>query len=197
MPRSFSYGSLRQPAVQMAIFERGLSGDATSCWRFTSILRRRNEGAFMAKTPGKTVRVKIRRDGPMCFIPVPFDPRAEFGKLRAPVKVTLNGYSYRSTIFSMRGHVRIPLRKSNRDAAGLEGNETLTVRIALDEAKRVVKVPADLARALQAVLGARERWDALGFTARREFVEGITGAKQAQTRARRVARALAAVSGNS
>ena len=147
----------------------------------------------MAETSGKTVKVRIQRDGPMCFIPVPFDPRVVFGKLRAPVKVTLNGYSYRSTIFSMGGRACIPLRKSYRDAAKLVGNETLAVRIALDEAKRVVKVPADLARALRARAGARQRWDSMSFTARREFAEAIVGAKQAETRARRVARALAAV----
>jgi hypothetical protein len=38
--------------------------------------------------PTKTYRTTIHRDGSMCFIPVPFDPRAVFGKVRAPVKVT-------------------------------------------------------------------------------------------------------------
>jgi hypothetical protein len=37
----------------------------------------------------------------MCFIPVTFDPRSVFGKLRVPVKVTVNGYTYRSTIAAM------------------------------------------------------------------------------------------------
>ncbi len=41
----------------------------------------------------QTVRVKIVRDGRMCFVPVPFDPKAVFGKVRAPVLVTLNGYT--------------------------------------------------------------------------------------------------------
>ena len=34
----------------------------------------------------------------MCAIPVRFDPTPIFGEVRAPVRVTLNGYSYRSTI---------------------------------------------------------------------------------------------------
>lgn len=46
----------------------------------------------------QTVRVKIVRDGSKCFVPVPFDPKAVFGKVRAPVLVQLNGYTYRSTI---------------------------------------------------------------------------------------------------
>ena len=144
----------------------------------------------------KTFRTTIVRNGSMCFVPLTFDPKAVFGRIRAPVKVTLNGFTYRSTIAAMGGPPCIPLRKSNREAAGLEGNETITVKIALDEAKREVKVPADLARVLKQKAGARQRWDALSFTARREFVEAITGAKQAETRARRVAKALAAVSGS-
>jgi hypothetical protein len=52
--------------------------------------------------------------------------------VRAPVKVTLNGYTYRSTITAMGGTVCIPLRKSYREAAGLEGGERLAVRIELD-----------------------------------------------------------------
>ena len=49
----------------------------------------------------KSFRTTIVRDGAACFIPLTFDPRAVFGKVRAPVKVTLNGYTYRSTIASM------------------------------------------------------------------------------------------------
>jgi len=51
----------------------------------------------------QTITVQIYRDGAMCFIPVPFDPKAVFGKVRALVKVTLNGYTYRSTIAAMGG----------------------------------------------------------------------------------------------
>ena len=85
----------------------------------------------------KTVVVEIYCECSMCFIPIPFDPKAVFGKVRAPVKVTLNGYTYRSTIASMGGTVCIPLRKSNREAAGLEGGETLAVETQLDQEARV------------------------------------------------------------
>src|SRR5262245_10000531 len=98
----------------------------------------------------KTYTTTIVRDDSMCFIPVPFDPRPVFGKLSAPVKVTLSGYTYRSTIASMGGYVGIPLRRSNREAAGLEGGETLPVTLTLDTEERVIEPPADLVRALKA-----------------------------------------------
>src|SRR5437764_7337842 len=106
----------------------------------------------------KTFRTRIVREGSSCFIPLTFDPKTVFGKVRAPVKVTLNGHTYRSTIAAMGGTVCIPLRKSNREAAGLEGGETLDVKIELDEEERDVKPPADLAKALRAAPPAFERW---------------------------------------
>src|SRR6185312_13209184 len=138
----------------------------------------------------KVVKVKIFREGSMCFVPVPFDPKAVFGMVRAPVKVTLNGYSYRSTISSMGGEVFIPLRKSNREAAGLEGGETIDVEIELDTAQREIKPPADFIRALKAAPPAWDRWQELSFTHQREHVEAIEGAKKPETRARRIESAV-------
>jgi Bacteriocin-protection, YdeI or OmpD-Associated/Domain of unknown function (DUF1905) len=138
----------------------------------------------------KTFKVKLNRDGVSCAIPVPFDPAKVFGKSRAPVTVTLNGYTYRSTIFTMNGERFLPLRRSNREAAGLEGNETLQVTLALDEEPRVVKPPADLAKALKAAPPAWERWGELPFTHQREHAEAIEGAKKPETRARRLEKAV-------
>ena len=85
----------------------------------------------------KRFTTTIVRDGAMCAIPLTFDPKAVFGKVRRPVKVTLNGYTYRSTIAAMGGPAFIPLRRSNREAAGLEGDETIEVRLDLDTDPRV------------------------------------------------------------
>jgi len=141
----------------------------------------------------RTVNVKLRTDGPMCFVPVPFDPKEAFGKVRAPVKVTLNSYSYRSTIFSMGGAICIPLRKSHREAAGIQGNEQLDVTITLDTTTRAVALPPDFARELTAHRRAAQRWEALSYTHRREHVESISSAKKPDTRARRIANAIRAL----
>src|SRR5881275_1935895 len=119
----------------------------------------------------KTVHVQIVSDGSMCFIPVPFDPKPLFGKIRAPVKVTLNGYTYRSTIAAMGGTVCIPLRRSNREAAGLEGGETLDIRLDLDTEKRDIEPPRDFVKALKARPKAWDRWQELSFSHKREYVE--------------------------
>jgi hypothetical protein len=133
----------------------------------------------------KTFQTTIVRDGSMCFIPVPFDPKPVFGKVRVPVKVSLNGYTYRSTIASMGNGPCLPLRRSNREAAGLEGTETLAVTLELDTDARVVKPPADLVKALKAAK-AWDRWRELSYSHQREHVEAIEGAKKSETRQRRV-----------
>jgi hypothetical protein len=129
----------------------------------------------------------------MCFIPVPFDPKPVFGKVRAPVRVTLNGYTYRSTIAAMGGPPGVPLRRSNREAAGLEGGETLEVRLDLDTDPRKVKPPADLVKALKAAPPAWHRWRQLSYSHQREYAEAIVGAKKPETRARRVTLAVRAI----
>jgi hypothetical protein len=137
----------------------------------------------------KTYRVQLK-SGALGAIPVPFDPVAVFGKARAPVRVELNGYSYRSTISSMGGSFWIPLRRSHREAARLEGTETVSVTLTLDEAARTVETPPDLVAALKRVRQGMAAWKALSFTHQREHVEAILGAKKEETRARRVVKAV-------
>lgn len=141
----------------------------------------------MAETRFQTTVV---REGPMCFLPVPFDPKAVFGKVRAPVIVTVNGHSYRSTIASMGNGPCLPLRKSNREAAGLEGHERVTVSLAPDVAPRTVKAPTDLLRALEA-RGVTAQWKALSFSHQREHVAAIEDAKKPETRLKRITACVA------
>ena len=141
----------------------------------------------------KTFKTTIYRDGSMCFIPLTFDPASVFGKIRVPVKVTLNGYTFRSTIAAMGGPPCIPFRKSNREAAGLEGGETLDVRLDLDTEVRQVKPPADLVKALKAAAPAWARWQELSYSHQREHVEAIEGAKKPETRTKRIAGAVKTV----
>jgi hypothetical protein len=141
----------------------------------------------------KTFKTTIFRDGSICLIPVPFDPKPVFGKVRAPVKVTLAGYTYRSTIASMGEGPCLPLRKSHREAAGLEGGETLEVTLELDTQQREVRPPADLVKALKAAPPAWDRWRELSYSHQREHAEAVEEAKKPETRARRIEGAVRAV----
>lgn len=141
----------------------------------------------------KTVDVSILQDDGMCAVPIAFDPAAVFGKVRAPVKVTINGYTFHSTIARMGGQTFIPLRKSNRDAASVKGGDRVKVKIEFDPVERTVEVPADLAKALKADPSVWRAWQELSYTHRREGVESVLSAKKTETRARRVAKVVESV----
>ena len=123
--------------------------------------------------------------GQLLEIRLPFDPREAFGRARAPVYVTINGYTYRSTVAIMGGVTFVPLRRSHRDAAGVVEGEPVEVTLTLDTDPRTVDAPADL-RAALAAAGAWERWQKLAYTHQREHVEAIEDAKKPETRARRI-----------
>ncbi|HET9161245.1 MAG TPA: YdeI/OmpD-associated family protein [Caulobacteraceae bacterium] len=138
----------------------------------------------------KTFTTTVQREGAASWFALPFDPREVFGKLRVPVTVTLNGYTYRSTIFDMGNGPFLPLRQSNRDSAGLQGGEQIEVTVALDTAPRTVTPPDDLVSALKAHPTAWAGWEKLSYTFQRENVEAIEGAKRPETREKRIGLAV-------
>lgn len=109
---------------------------------------------------------------------------------RPPVRVTVGGHTYRTTVAPMSGAYFVPLSAENRTAAGVAAGDRVTVDIELDTEPRVVEVPADLAGALARAPVARDRFQALSYSKQRAHVLSVEGAKTAETRARRVAKVL-------
>lgn len=114
---------------------------------------------------------------------------------RPPVKVTLGPHTYRSTIARMGGRYLIPVSAENRDAAGLKAGDEVRVKLTLDDKPREVEVPEDFAAAMAAHPPARERFDALAFTHRKEHVRAIEDAKKPETRQRRIEKAIGMLTG--
>src|SRR4051812_48285720 len=104
---------------------------------------------------------------------------------RPPVKVTINGYTYRNTIAVMGGRFMLGVAAEHRAAAGVAAGEKLKVTLELDAQPRTVDVPADLAKALKTAR-ATEAFDRLSFTHRKEHVRAIEEAKKPETRQRRI-----------
>ncbi len=139
-----------------------------------------------------TTTLATAKEGMVCYFDLPFDPKEVFGKVRAPVLVHLPKHTFRSTVAAMNGHVCIGIRRSHREAAGLEGGETIDVTLELDTEVRDVEPPADLVKALKAAK-ALDGWNALSFTHKREHAEAIEDAKKPETRERRIAAAVAMI----
>jgi len=120
------------------------------------------------------------------FVELPFDARMEFGKARTPVRVSINGYSFTSTIAVYSGRYYVPVRKERREAAGVEAGDFVRVTIAPDTEVRTVEPPAELAAALAKDGLARAQWERLSYTHKKEHAEAILQAKKPETRARRI-----------
>ena len=114
-------------------------------------------------------------------------------KTRVPVTVTINGYSYPTTIAVYGGKYYVPARREVRESARIEPGKRLTVRIALDTAARTVPVPPDLAQELAKDRAAKAFFDGLALSHRREYASWIAAAKREETRAERVKRTMAAL----
>ena len=114
---------------------------------------------------------------------------------RPPVRVTLNGYTYRNTIAVMGGRYMVGVSADVRAASGVKGGDTLDVEIVLDDQPRVLEVPADFAAALDAEPAAKAAFEKLSYSNKRRHVEPIQQAKAAETRARRIEKSVAELKG--
>ncbi len=115
------------------------------------------------------------------------------GKKRPAVRVTLSGYTYRSTVAAYGDVFMLPLAQERREAAGVKAGDQVEVTLELDTEPRTVEVPDDLAAALAAKPGARAAFDALAYSARKEHVRQVETARAQETRERRIAKIVASL----
>ncbi|WP_328996636.1 YdeI/OmpD-associated family protein [Kribbella sp. NBC_01245] len=108
---------------------------------------------------------------------------------RIPVRATFDGVPYTGSIVSMGGTKCLGVLKQIRTELGKEPGDPVTVSVERDTSERTVDVPDDLSAALTEA-GAREAFDRLSFSHRREHVTAIEEAKRPETRARRIANAV-------
>ncbi|MEG9248871.1 YdeI/OmpD-associated family protein [Arthrobacter sp. Soc17.1.1.1] len=124
-------------------------------------------------------------------IEVPEEVLTALGGGRRPaVTVTLGDYTFRTTVGSMNGRAMIPVSAEHRNGAGLAAHQTVTVDLALDREERTVDVPEDLAVALSADPALVAAFGALSVSRRKALVLPIEQAKGADTRGRRVLKAV-------
>jgi hypothetical protein len=112
---------------------------------------------------------------------------------RPPVTITINGFSYRSTIAVLNGVFMVGVSAENRAGAGVKGGDVVDVDIELDTAPREVSVPADFGAALDAEPAARRTFDGLSYSNKSWHVLSIEGAKAEETRRRRIAKSIEAL----
>jgi uncharacterized protein VirK/YbjX len=109
------------------------------------------------------------------------------------VKITINGYEYRSTIAVMGGKFMIPVSAEHRTGAKVKGGDSITVSLELDTEPRVLEIPADLEVALQQNEVAKVNFEKLSYSQKRLHTLSVEGTKNPETRAKRVTKAIDAL----
>ena len=127
-------------------------------------------------------------------IRIPDDVMAALGAgKKPPVTITINGYTYRSTVATIEGQPMVGVSAENRAGARVSGGDTVDVEIALDTAPREVALPPELAAALDREPAARRTFDGLSYSNRLWHALQVGGAKTPETLERRLAKSMAAL----
>ena len=110
---------------------------------------------------------------------------------RPPVLVNVNGYEYRNTIGVMGGKHMVSISAAVRKATGLRGGDPIHVILTVADTPQEVTIPADFAAALAADEQASAFFGKLSNSMQRYHINNVTAAKSADTRQRRIDKAIA------
>jgi len=142
----------------------------------------------------KKLEFKVKVEGrgtSVSWLNPPFDVVEVFGtRARVAVRGTINGFPFRSSLMPMGGCHGMPINQALRKGAKVEGGDTVSVVMERDDAERTVEVPQILKKELGKNKTAQANWEKLSFTSQKEIALSINGAKQEETRARRLAKVM-------
>lgn len=143
----------------------------------------------------KKFKAKINADGEGGSWPtltVPFDVKKEFGTgARVSVRGTINGFEFRTSIFpDGKGHHLMMVNKAMRTGAGAEVGDTVSVAMEQDTEEKKIEIPEELTKALNKNKFARAAFEKMPPSHKREYAGYILEAKKAETRERRVEKAI-------
>lgn len=139
-------------------------------------------------------RATVEPAGNATGVEVPADVVDALGAGKRPaVVITINGHTWRSRVAAMGGRFIVGISAANRAASKIAEGDEVEVDLQLDTEPRVVVEPPDFTEALDADPQLRTAYDRLAYTHRRRHVLAIEGAKTAETRQRRIAKAIEAI----
>jgi hypothetical protein len=130
--------------------------------------------------------------GAWTYMPIPFSVEEVFGsKARVPVSGTINGFAFRNSLMPEGdGTHSMTISKELMQGAKAAQGETVKVSMKFDDAPREVEIPSELAAALKLDKQAATVFATLSPSHKREFTDWVAGAKRAETREARAAKAL-------
>ncbi len=145
-----------------------------------------------AEPKSVTFETPVAASGNNTGIVVPAELIEQLGAgKRPPVLVNVNGYEYRNTAGVMGGKHMISISAAVRKATGLKGGDPIRVTLTIADAPRQAEIPDDFAAALAADDRAAAFFGKLSSSMQRYHVDNINAAKSAETRQRRIDKAIA------
>jgi hypothetical protein len=136
-------------------------------------------------------RIEGKEAGVVAAITPPVDVPEFFGtRARVPIRGTINGYPYRSSLSPCGTRHMMPVNKILREGAGVQPGDMVDVVMERDEEERTVEAPPVLKKELAKSKSAQANWEKLSFTHKKEMALAITGAKQEETRTRRLCKIM-------
>jgi bifunctional DNA-binding transcriptional regulator/antitoxin component of YhaV-PrlF toxin-antitoxin module len=130
-------------------------------------------------------------EGNHASLHIPDEVLAQLGvHKRAPLKITVNGYTYQSTATGVGGECRVVFPQRDRAAAGATAGDVIEVTLELDAGHREVELPDALSEALTST-GLRAAFEAQRYSQRKEWARTVAEAKTPATREKRIALILA------
>ena len=137
------------------------------------------------------VKIEGKEAGVVAAITPPVDVPEFFGtRARVPVRGTINGFPFRSSLMPMGGCHMMPVNKTLRDGAGAKPGDIVEIVMERDDQERTVDAPLVLKKALVKNKAAKANWEKLAFTHKKEMAVWVAGAKQEATRERRLAKVM-------
>jgi hypothetical protein len=94
----------------------------------------------------KSLRSDDSRADASAYFTLPFDTRDVWGKAKVPVKVTINGYTWRSRVGNRGGPQYIVVNAEARRKAGAKAGDLVTITLEPDTEKREIEIPMALQR---------------------------------------------------
>ena len=123
-------------------------------------------------------------------IEVPANVVAALGSSkRPPVRATINGYTYRSTVAVMGGKFMLGVSNEVRSSAGGAAGDTVDIDLELDTEAREVELPPDFAAALARDAKAKKFFEGLSYSKKLRLVIPID-IKAVEVRKQRIAKTV-------
>jgi hypothetical protein len=134
--------------------------------------------------------VLAQTEGSGAYVVVPLDVPTLVGGRRPPVRATVNGFQFRTTLAPYGDDWYLGFNRKVREEAGIAAGDAVAVELERDDEPREVEVPPDLAAALEADEAASAAFERLSYTHRKQYVDWVDEAKREETRRRRIEKAV-------